>query len=464
MSAKQPSARLMMQKARYFLDPALFIKEVLGYQVEPCHQAILQHITTAKKTLDLAPRGFGKSTVGDIGYCLWKIVQDRNIRILVVSNTQSQAEAFLREMKYHLTSNSLLTGMYGQFKSDKWTESELIVTERTISAKEATVTALGASGAVISKHFDLIIADDVVDFESARTELQRKRLSEWYRTSLLPCLEPHGELRVLGTRYHPLDLYQGVIDSGQYAVQIQSAISPDNKSLWAEKFTIQFLRDKQAELGSIIFDMQYMNDISLARQGKIFRYDWFSFYSPESLTPQVTGQMKMKIYQGVDLAISKSETADYFVIMTIGITQYKDIYILDMFRDRISFNQQIEIIKRKAEQWQPISIGIESNAYQAALPQSLISTTHLPIKELVTVKDKVTRGQKRSALFENRKVYMKKDMTIMMDELCLFPDAAHDDTFDAFDLAVTVADRLDPNRFKVNARQMTTSSSSASGN
>ncbi len=450
------SAILMMQRARYFLDPALFIKEVLGYLVEPCHQAILTHITSTKRTLNLAPRGFGKSTIGDIGYCIWRICHDRNIRVLVVSNTQSQAEAFLREMKYHFMFNNKLRELYGDFRSDKWTEGELIISGRTISAKEATVTALGASGAVISKHFDLIIADDVVDFESARTETQRKRLSEWYRTSLLPCLEPHGDLHVMGTRYHPLELYQDMIDSAQYSVQVQRAINNEGQGLWEEKFSTDLLLSKKEELGSIIFNMQYQNDISLAREGKIFRYEWIQFYTPDL----IPAPESMKIYQGVDLAISTTETADYFVLCTLGITKNKDIFVLDMYRDRISFNQQKEIIRKKNEQWQPVSIGIETNAYQRALSQELIRTTGFPIREIRTVKDKVTRAQKRSALFENGKVFMKKDMTVMIDELCLFPDASHDDCFDAFDIAVTVSDRLNPDRFKVDARRMERNSGS----
>lgn len=441
----------MIKKAIYTLDPARFIKEALSYQVEPCHQSILTHIAAGKKTLDLAPRGFGKSTIGDIGYCLWKVVQDRNVRILIVSNTQSQAEAFLREIKYHLTANDKLQEIYGTFRSDKWTENDLFCSGRTIPAKEGTLTALGASGAVISKHFDIIIADDVVDFENARTELQRKKLSEWYRTSLLPCLEPHGELHVIGTRYHPGDLYQEMIDSEQYSVNVQRAISdgPAGTSLWDSKFSLPFLLYKKAELGSIIFAMQYQNDITLARQGNIFQYQWMQFYD----TPPALDTMR--IFQGCDLALSMKETADYFCLVTLGITKEKDIYILDVYRSRLSFMNQQEVIKQKANQWHPVSIGIETNAYQKAMAQALISSTLLPIKQITTIKDKVTRAQRRSALFENMKVFVRKDnMTILIDELCLFPDAAHDDTFDALDLALTAADSLDPNRFKVMHRRM----------
>lgn len=419
--------------------------------MEDVHQSIISNQLANKRTIDLAPRGFGKSTIGDITYCIWRIIQNRNIRILIVSNTQSQAEAFLREIKHHLEYNMRLIEIYGTFKSKKWTESELIVKGRTTSAKEGTVTALGASGAVISKHFDVIIADDLVDFENARTQLQRNKLNDWYSTALLPCLEPDGHLHILGTRYHPTDLYQKFLDNEQYHTNIQSAIQPDGASLWEVKFNVNTLQSLKHELGSIIFNMQYQNDVELAKQGRIFQYNWFNFYICEDLPPIAA----LDIYMGVDLAISKKETADYFVIMILGISKTNDIYVLDILHERLSFLEQITAIKDMSAKWDPIRIGVESNAYQDAMSGVLIDTTSLPIKKLITVKDKVTRAQSRSALFENGKVHVRLAMTDMVDELCLFPDADHDDYFDAFDLAITAKGQLNQGRHKVKAKQIT---------
>ena len=415
------------------MKPKEFIESILGYTVAPHHTSIFRHQILNDITLNLAPRGFGKSTIGDISYCIWRICQDRDIRILIVSNTQRQAEAFIREIKTQFETNEKLNSFYGGFlDTKKWTESELTVAGRKSVKKEATLTALGASGAVISKHFDIIIADDIIDFENARTQLQRQKLKDWYYSSLLPTLEPGGELHILGTRYHPLDMYQDLMDTKEYSIQIQCAIQKDGLSLWEEKFSIEELLRKKGEAGSIIFNMQYQNDIELAKQGHIFRYEWLQWYDeiPRDL----------KIYQGVDLAISDKETADYFVICTIGLAADNNIYILDMSRARLSFKAQIELIKKKAEEWQPIRIGIETNQYQKALAQELIRTTQAPIKELMTEKDKVSRAQRRSAEFENGRVFLRKDMHLFIDELVLFPDAVHDDMVDAYDFARTVSE------------------------
>ena len=98
-------------------------------------------------------------------------------------------------------------------KDNVWNDREFTVNKRSIIKKEATLTALGASGAVISKHFDVIIGDDLVGLENARTEKQRSNLKEWFYSSLFPTLEPDGEIHILGTRYNPLDLYEDLIKS-----------------------------------------------------------------------------------------------------------------------------------------------------------------------------------------------------------------------------------------------------------
>ena len=50
---------------------------------------------------------------------------------------------------------------------------EIVVAPRRSTAKESTITCVSVTGPVASRHYDLIIADDIVDEENSRTELQR---------------------------------------------------------------------------------------------------------------------------------------------------------------------------------------------------------------------------------------------------------------------------------------------------
>ena len=47
---------------------------------------------------------------------------------------------------------------------------------------------------------------------------------------------------------------------------------------------------------------------------------------------------------------------------------------------------------------------------------------------------------RRSANFENHKVYFREDMDDLEECLLLFPEVDHDDLFDALDFAMTMAD------------------------
>lgn len=115
--------------------------------------------------------------------------------------------------------------------------------------------------------------------------------------------------------------------------------------------------------------------------------------------------------------------------------------MLDIFRQRgISFREQVNTIIKKAKEFQPEKIGLEVNGYQAVMEEELNALTLLPIFPINTVKDKVMRAQMRSGLVESGRVFVSSDMHNFISELVLFPDGEHDDQFDAFDFALTVAE------------------------
>ena len=437
-------------------------KYITKRNVMDLHKSIISNISSNNTTMDLAPRGHGKSTVGDVDFCITKILRNPNIRIMIGSKTQTQAEAFLKEIRTHFEQNVDLHRVFGDWHTGKdnvWNDREFTVNKRTMIKKEATVTALGASGAVISKHFDIIIGDDIVGLENARTERQRANLKEWFYSSLVPTLEPDGEIHILGTRYNPLDLYEELIKSGNYQVNIQRAIqivNGEEKSLWEEKFTLEKLRQIRAESGKIIFNMQYQNDTELAK-GKIFKAQYFRYYEEYKLdydflkakiriknAEGIDQWKKVRVYMGADLAISESESSnnDYFVLMMIGVDEDRNVYVLEYVKERLTFNTQLNTIISYGRDKYPMveRVGVETVAYQKSLAQELRRLSLLPIININTSKDKVTRAMRRSANFENHKVFFREGMDDLEECLLLFPEVEHDDLFDALDFAMSMAD------------------------
>lgn len=454
--------KYLIENASFEVAYYLVCKYITKRSVQELHKSIIANISTSKNTLDLAPRGFGKSTVGDVDYCITNILRNPNIRIMIGSKTQTQAQAFLKEIRTHFEQNAELLRIFGDWKTSKdnvWSDREFTVNKRTVIKKEATVTALGASGAVISKHFDIIVGDDLVGLENARTEKQRANLKEWFYSSLVPTLEPDGEFHILGTRYNPLDLYEDLIKSGTYKVNIQQAIKVvggKEVSLWEKKFSLKKLKQIRADSGKIIFNMQYQNDTELAK-GKIFKAQYFKYYEEYKIDYDfqtakvkvknkdgIESWIKCRVYFGCDLAISEkeAENGDYFVCMIVGVDQDKNVYVLEYIKERLSFNAQLNAIMEYGRKKYPMveRIGVETVAYQKSLAQELRRLSLLPIININTSKDKVTRAMRRSANFENGKIWFREGMDDLEECLLLFPEVDHDDLFDGLDFACAMAD------------------------
>lgn len=445
---------------------------ILGYQITPFHSAMLSHQLSTPDSMVLAPRGGGKSTVCDIVYCLWRLVNNPNLRICIASKSEGQAVTFLSEIKQHIAENRDFIAVFGDLKGSRWNDNEIIIKTRSKIMKEPSIVALGAGGGIVGRHFDIIIGDDLVDLENSRTDIQRHKVKEWFYSVLRPTLEPDGEIRIIGTRYHPDDLYGHFAyrdkKTGEYrdprigphvlvVPAIKQRVVLDEKgnetlieeSFWPEKFTLKFLQETRAASGSAIFALQYQNDASVVTEGYIRLDD----LEPYIWTHRRDWEDKgLIIFQGVDPAISQKTTADYFAHQTIGVDRETgDIYDLARFKGRLSFHEQVDYIVRAAQEWEPVAIGIENNAYQDALAQEVARHFWMPVLPLRTKLDKVMRTKIFSAITEQHRLHLSPNSTSLMENLVNMPNVQHDDEFDALYLACEAAKHsmLDQNHFAV---------------
>ena len=424
--------------AAAIVDPAVFARDILNLSFEKFHGDWFNIQRYNRRSLILAPRGHGKTTVCTIVYALWRILADPDVRILVVSNTAAQSYGFTREIQQHLLGDTL-RNLLGDPRGDKWTEMEFVVAGRKRIAKEATVTALGVLGPMVGKHFDVIILDDVVNEDNVTTPLQRDKVDNWFRKVLLPCLEPDGSLHLIGTRYHHDDLYGRIIAREQalrankrreYYVHISRALDGDSP-LWPEAFDCDALEALRREMGSALFGLQFQNDASLAR-GALIRPEWVRYHDGAAPDDGYT-------VAAFDLAISQKETADYFawaLVRRCGA----DYYVLDAGHKRITFDAQARFIRQMWERRHPERLRVEVVAYQEALAQHL-AARGLPIERVKPHKDKVRRLQRVQPLFENGQVYIPHGLNDLEDELFSFPYGAHDDIVDALEMALSGAMR-----------------------
>ncbi len=444
----------------------LLMTEVMGMECKDFHLLLYQHNTTRFKRMDqqrwhlaLAPRGVGKSQCLTVARAVHIILKNPNIRILIASKTDENSVGFLSSIKQHLESPALVE-IFGPQKGDVWNDGEINVAGRTSKSKEKTVHTIGIGGALASKHFDIIFADDLIDEENSKTEAQREKIKTWFFKILDPTLEPHGEMSVIGTRYHPEDLYGHLIETlltkrdkrdrivKKYFIRIPALIKrkdakanwPSHKkyiSIWPEKFSVKFYLAKRRSQGTIIFESQYQNNVE-AMKGKIFKPDWFHWYKAGEINPK-----ELRIFQGADLAIKQKEDADKFAHVTIGVhPKTMNIYVLDYYNRVTHYTDQKRVIAMQHARFDPIRVGIEANGYQRSLLQDMKSDKRLSQIRAVpifTEVDKTIRAWKLSAYFERGQVFLKEGMHEMQQHLLKMPDGRYKDLFDALDFAIQTA-------------------------
>lgn len=306
--------------------------------------------------------------------------------------------------------------------------------------------------------------DDVFEPEMGQpSESQIRRVKEWFWKVLYPVLEPGiGKIFTSGTRFHALDLYGELIDRDwPYLIQaaiITDPVTGEEKSAWPERFSLEELQKRRNSMGSIMFNLQYQNNADISSRLQLE----FLHFVPEDEIPK-----DLVIYQGVDPCLAVGANPDYFAMATIGVSEKTGKgYLLDLVRARIGFHQQLEVIMQQAAQWNPRKIGIETNAAQVFLKESLQDAEdspspivqrmakrkfQMPIIPIISRVSKQSRIMEMSALFESGLISIKavkdgqglvptSNLEPFVNEWLMFPQGKNDDALDAVTHCIKVCE------------------------
>jgi len=436
---KHRRVRNQVIRQRVILERRLDVlcEHVLGYTIKPFHLAMIQFQEKNLQSLQLGFRGSGKSHILTKARIVMELLIDPNLRILIGSKTQKQAEGFLRGIKQTFMSPKFIA-VFGNRVGDKWETSEINVRGRTSTEMESNVSTIGVEGAIVSRHFNQAYLDDIVSEENSKTPLQRDKVYTWYYKEFEPCLLPGEDTRLhlQGTNYHHKDFYEH-LKKHEFSefTQIVPALDKKGGTPWPERFPVEYFLRKKANTSTVIFNSQYQCD-TRAMEAAIFQPDWFREWSslPSNL----------RIFQAVDPAISLKTSANYFASSTIGIDHSvtpAEVYELRTYQKRMPFRQQVETIISDLIEWNPERLGIEANAYQAALYEELRAdprTGPYTIVPIYNTVDKKSRAFRLSGKYEQGRIYHRSGSSDLEDQLIDITGEKEedDDMFDAVEMSI----------------------------
>jgi predicted phage terminase large subunit-like protein len=302
--------------------------------------------------LDLWAREHYKSTIINFGLCIFDILRShgddapapRECTIGIFSHTRPLSKAFLRQIKQEFEQNAALLELFPDIfwenphrDAPKWSEDDGIIVKRKGNPKESTIEAWGVvEGQPISKHFTILVYDDIVVPDSVGTpEMMKKTLSMVEVSFALGT--DGGAKRFIGTRYHYNDAYRSLMERGTAKARIYAATvdgSMDGEPVLLKPET---LAEKRRDYGPYNFSCQMLlNPKGDETQG--FKREWLKERH------NGTSWAGMNVYLMFDPASAKKKSSDYTAAFAVGLGQDKNFYVLDIVRDRLGLPQRTKLL------------------------------------------------------------------------------------------------------------------------
>lgn len=430
----------------------------------------------------LLPRDHQKSAL--VAYRVaWEITRNPATRVLYISSTSNLAVKQLKFIKDILLSDTYRyywPEMVNRDESqrEKWTEREISVDHplrKAEAVRDPTVFTAGLTTGIVGMHCDISVFDDVVVFDNAYTEEGRSKVLDQY--SLLASIEA-GDARqwVVGTHYHPRDLYmvmkstmiQDFDENGNvssetpmyevYEKVVETSPGRDGSGefLWPRQarpdgkyfgFNKDILSRKRAQYhNKTQFFAQYYNDPNDAEGSRIPK-DLFQYYDKAFLKSE-QGQwyfkgQRLNVFAAIDFAYTLKKDSDYTAIAVVGVDHKMNFYVLELVRIKTNkISDYFKEIFNLHAKWGFRRLRAECTAAQSVIVEDLKQNYIRPYGLALSVEDyrpTSRSGSKEERIlailqpkYENGQVwhYLDGNCQVLEEELIL-QNPAHDDLKDA---------------------------------
>lgn len=401
-------AKFAEQVLRARRDPAAFIEfairdEGSGRVLRNAdfHREWQELLTQHANVVLIAPVEHGK-TQQVVGRLIWELGRNPNLRMCVLSNTAEMAEKVLKQVRTQIEENPRIRQVFpGLVQSDRhgdpWTQSEITVKRSTI-AKDPSLQAHGVYGPIVGSRLDLILLDDVLDFDNARTDEQRKKLIDWFDTTVLTRATAAARIWAIGTPWDNEDLLAKLAERPGFTSRRYSAVANDTdepsqwRTLWPAQWPASRLLHRRQNMLELAFARKYLCKVRADATAR-FKDEWLAWMSLKGKdmafhaeAPRApNGVDLLPCFTGVDLGVGEKATDGLTCIFTIAVDPRSRRIVCEI---QSGHWRAPEILDRLASVHRRFDshIAVESNAAQMFIVQ--IANGRFPVKAANTGKNK----------------------------------------------------------------------------
>ncbi len=408
--------------------------DAIAYQLERIERGEINRLI-----ITMPPRSM-KSISASVAFPAWLLGRDPRLRIVAASYAEGLSEKLARDN---------LKIMQSRWYCEAFPTTRIATGHGARSDFETTCgggrfsTSVG--GTLTGRGGDIIILDDPHKPEDAASEVRRKSVLDWYRSTLLSRLnDPAGDPIVLiQQRVHEGDLAGVLLEQGGWTHLDLPAIAEEPVTidlgkrggirreeghlLHPARLPRSLLEQRRVEQGSYVFAAQYQQRPA-PLGGGIVKWEWFHTY--DTPPEKVAGD---RIVQSWDTASKASEANDYSVCTT-WLVRGEQAWLLDVFRARLEFPELHRKISRQARRWKANMVLIEEAGSGIQLLQDFRHTEGITVKGVIPKDDKATRLLSVSHMIEGGNITVPASapwLATFQREITLFPNGKHDDQVDS---------------------------------
>lgn len=383
-----------------------------------------------------------KSVTASVAFVAWLLGHNPSMKIMVASYSQD-----LARLHSNLTRIVMESAWYQQdFPKTRISDRGNRATELETTAGGVR-KAVSVGGSITGFGADLIILDDCMKADDARSAIIREETRNWFENTLLSRLNDKATGRIISIqqRLHEDDLPAYMLEKGYEHLNLPAIAEREetipvghNRShqrgvgdlLDPERESHEVLDKLRRDMGPAVFAAQYQQD-PVAPEGNLIRMEWFGAYEEAPERHEL-----LKVVQSWDTGMSAAPTSDFSVCTTWGFMRdCSKWYLLDVFRQRLDYPDLKRAVLSFRDRWKADKVLIEDAGSGKSLWQDLRASASLVPVMIRPDASKEERFTGCLGEVEAGNVLLPVAAPWLDDfraEMKAFPAGRHDDQVDSF--------------------------------